>query len=324
MKEYTLNGIRIVEVPVKDFKVIMTDKDKKKAGYKNYCNAGFFAPFREQGSYYTLPVAHVKCDFESANRWCKHYCETRGEFNGNKFTFDASKFYHPQFSGKSISTLVTSNGKAEIVDLVTLSKNYDYAISGVPVMRHGLDVKFKTYVTGQGWEASSLYATWHVFIGLKVTDKSIVYVMSYKTKTSNLIYKAEMFSKFLALGFTEVIKLDGGGSFYFKTKNKTQTYPLIGTRHINTIIDFGDIITSASTSNPFPVPTRTLRKTCKGNDVRWLQWQLNAVGNYGLAVDGSFGPSVYKAVKLYQTYKGLEIDGIVGPMTLKSLLNESV
>ena len=31
MKEYTLNGIRIVEVPVKDFKVIMTDKDKKES-----------------------------------------------------------------------------------------------------------------------------------------------------------------------------------------------------------------------------------------------------------------------------------------------------
>lgn len=78
--------------------------------------------------------------------------------------------------------------------------------------------------------------------------------------------------------------------------------------------------------NPYPVPTRTLKKTIvmmKGNDVKWLQWELNEKGlieNGG--IDGVFGNKTLAAVKVYQSNRGLVVDGIVGPATRYSLLND--
>jgi peptidoglycan hydrolase-like protein with peptidoglycan-binding domain len=46
-------------------------------------------------------------------------------------------------------------------------------------------------------------------------------------------------------------------------------------------------------------------------------WQtdLNAVGCYAGAVDGSIGPETEAAVKAFQTAKGLSVDGLLGPET---------
>ena len=78
MNYYVQNGIHIVEVPVKDFKVVMCDAKKKSAAKKNYCNAGFFANYSEQGQPFTLPVAHLVCDYDADSKWVKHYCSERG------------------------------------------------------------------------------------------------------------------------------------------------------------------------------------------------------------------------------------------------------
>ena len=60
----------------------------------------------------------------------------------------------------------------------------------------------------------------------------------------------------------------------------------------------------------------------KGSAVKALQLLLIGYGFscgwYG--ADGDFGNDTVKAVKAYQTAKGLEVDGIVGPMTWRSLL----
>lgn len=65
-----------------------------------------------------------------------------------------------------------------------------------------------------------------------------------------------------------------------------------------------------------------LRNGSKGDTVRALQILLIGYGFscgwYG--ADGDFGGGTEKAVKAYQTKKGLEVDGIVGPMTWHSLL----
>lgn len=68
----------------------------------------------------------------------------------------------------------------------------------------------------------------------------------------------------------------------------------------------------------YPIPARTLRKGSKGEDVKWLQQQLNAEGA-GLAIDGSYGPVTEAAVKAYQLRHGLVVDGITGPATRKAL-----
>lgn len=89
----------------------------------------------------------------------------------------------------------------------------------------------------------------------------------------------------------------------------------------------GDEVSSENNgnTNPYPVPTRTLKKTIpcmKGNDVKWLQTELNRHGliEHG-GVDGIFGPKTLAAVRVYQEQHGLLVDGKVGPATRYSLSN---
>lgn len=70
--------------------------------------------------------------------------------------------------------------------------------------------------------------------------------------------------------------------------------------------------------NPYLAPTSIVRKGDRGDEVRWVQTELNECGAT-LKVDGVFGDNTYKAVKAYQKAHGLEIDGIVGEKTIASL-----
>lgn len=63
-------------------------------------------------------------------------------------------------------------------------------------------------------------------------------------------------------------------------------------------------------------PKGTLKKGSKGTQVKNLQKFLNWYGNYGLAIDGSFGTKTYEAVKKFQKATGLTVDGIFGPKSL--------
>lgn len=63
----------------------------------------------------------------------------------------------------------------------------------------------------------------------------------------------------------------------------------------------------------------TLKLYSKGKWVIVLQALLNAKGDYGLEVDGDFGPLSYVAVNKFQTANSLERDGIVGPKTWEAL-----
>lgn len=55
----------------------------------------------------------------------------------------------------------------------------------------------------------------------------------------------------------------------------------------------------------------------KGSNVSRLQRFLNWYGNYGLSIDGSFGPNTAAAVKRFQDSEGLTMDGSFGPASLK-------
>ena len=65
---------------------------------------------------------------------------------------------------------------------------------------------------------------------------------------------------------------------------------------------------------PFAVPKTTLRRGITGQDVKWLQYEMNRRG-YQISVDGIFGPKTEAAVKEYQKKQGLVVDGIVGART---------
>lgn len=72
--------------------------------------------------------------------------------------------------------------------------------------------------------------------------------------------------------------------------------------------------------NPYAEPTKTLRFGNKGNDVRWLQVELNKYG-YGLVVDGHWGDKTQAAVLHFQAKRGLLCDALVGPKTRAALKN---
>jgi len=72
----------------------------------------------------------------------------------------------------------------------------------------------------------------------------------------------------------------------------------------------------------YPVPTRTIKYTSPimtGEDVKWVQIALNQYGNYGLEVDGNFGPASQAATRKFQSAMGLSVDGAFGPASRSAM-----
>lgn len=66
---------------------------------------------------------------------------------------------------------------------------------------------------------------------------------------------------------------------------------------------------------------RALRKWYRGDDVKWLQTSLNALGYNCGAVDGSFGNITDYQVRRFQSDNNLVVDGWVGAIT-QAKINE--
>lgn len=110
----------------------------------------------------------------------------------------------------------------------------------------------------------------------------------------------------------------------FKYRKRTR---LLGSWSTNPTYRFkGFIYNPALYDNPYPVPERTIKKGCKGNDVKWVQYQLNKSPYIidKLTVDGSAGAKTIKAIEQYQLNKGLQVDSKAGRQTLTYLINEEV
>lgn len=56
-----------------------------------------------------------------------------------------------------------------------------------------------------------------------------------------------------------------------------------------------------------------------GEDVVALQQTLSRLGYHPGPVDGYYGPASFEAVKRFQAHEGLDVDGIVGPLTWAKL-----
>lgn len=68
-----------------------------------------------------------------------------------------------------------------------------------------------------------------------------------------------------------------------------------------------------------PVNMPTLHQGCYGSAVISVQELLSIDMYYIGAVDGKFGPKMFKAVKRFQADQGLRVDGIVNAMTWRGL-----
>lgn len=114
-----------------------------------------------------------------------------------------------------------------------------------------------------------------------------------------------------------------GGGVYERSR------PIDGT--ILGILDYSKLLalTAAANKTPAGLPPRNLVKAnpyarlaapCRegdsGDRVRFVQW---AVLGPGPAVDGSFGPQTKYAVRQFQSYHHLVVDGIVGLQTIGAL-----
>lgn len=77
----------------------------------------------------------------------------------------------------------------------------------------------------------------------------------------------------------------------------------------------------SKTVNPYNEPTLLVKTGARGNDAKWVQWELNQSGA-SLVVDGIFGTKSVTALKNFQKSRGLVADGICGPATRKALKAE--
>ena len=73
----------------------------------------------------------------------------------------------------------------------------------------------------------------------------------------------------------------------------------------------------------YPLPTRTLRRGDNGDEVAWLQFQLNQHGEK-LQIDGIFGKKTSRAVARYQASVGLVADSLAGIKTISSLIGAAL
>lgn len=76
-----------------------------------------------------------------------------------------------------------------------------------------------------------------------------------------------------------------------------------------------------SNTNPYPYPQRLLKRADKGEDVKWLQWELVKRGYKIGNIDGIYGNKTYTAVVSVQknTDGKLAVDGICGKYTREYL-----
>ena len=87
-----------------------------------------------------------------------------------------------------------------------------------------------------------------------------------------------------------------------------------------TISGSGSSSTSSSTSSTGSTFTRSLKTGVKGDDVKYIQRKLKALG-YSISVDGSYGKGTAEVVKKFQKANGLKADGVCGSATWKAIVN---
>jgi len=116
--------------------------------------------------------------------------------------------------------------------------------------------------------------------------------------------------------YAEYLKADGYAT------SSTYVNTLVNTVNAHDLARFDvpmEIIDTAPKSgNPYREPIINVKFNSRGNNVRWLQFELNRYG-YRLVVDGIAGEKTISALKDFQSSHGLVADGICGPLTREKL-----
>ena len=228
---YTVNGLTICRAD--DFSIEYCDRKKKNIPEDRYINGGFFGNYKSAaGSLFTLPVGNLVCDIGGVDPAAEKYIKPY--ISGGKLRLGCDNNASAQYHGRKVSTLVkTRSGKVYVADLSAPPSDAIYAISGVPTVRNGDDVDYYNYVKKQGWDESCMYATYRNWLGIRDGE---IWVISGKTYTKNYIYGMEFWKKIRSEGFSDIICLDGGGSYVRKTA--AGKYATVENRRINNYITY--------------------------------------------------------------------------------------
>lgn len=117
--------------------------------------------------------------------------------------------------------------------------------------------------------------------------------------------------------YAEYLKSDGyatSSSYVTTLINVVGSYELEKYDIPSEIVD-----TAPKTGNPYREPIINVKFNSRGNNVRWLQFELNRYG-YRLVVDGIAGEKTITALKDFQSSHGLVADGICGIRTRAALM----
>ena len=228
---YTVNGLTICRAD--DFSIEYCDRKKKNIPEDRYINGGFFGNYKSaSGSLFTLPVGNLVCDIGGVDPAAEKYIKPY--ISGGKLRLGCDNNASAQYHGRKVSTLVkTRSGKVYVADLSAPPSDAIYAISGVPTVRNCDDVDYYNYVKKQGWDESCMYATYRNWLGIRDGE---IWVISGKTSTRNYIYGMEFWKKIRGEGFSDIICLDGGGSYVRKTA--AGKYATVENRRINNYITY--------------------------------------------------------------------------------------
>lgn len=124
----------------------------------------------------------------------------------------------------------------------------------------------------------------------------------------------------ISMGLDTLVNLDGGGSRHlYYNGNLVYQSPRVPYNAI-AFFDSNAKPEPVTPKCPYPVPKRNLLMGCRGDDVKWLQWQLNDHGYDCGSVDGVFGWATWRALWAYQKTWSRVPDGICGSNTRGELL----
>lgn len=236
MKTQNINGFSVTEFLPDQLKLQWFDRSKNSIP-QNAFNLGFFGEFTAGKLKYTLPVANLCVDARingvDSGIGIQQTADIRswGGTVDDKVRLNVNQNGSPQFKNKFVTTLlIDKNNKVSFAECDSFSDAYKYAVSGVPVIRNGVDVSYTNFVKKQGWYDDTQRATSRNWLGNK---GNVMYLVSGATKKINYITTSEMYNALKGLKLDNLIGLDGGGSYISNVGGKTLTTG--GTRRINTI-----------------------------------------------------------------------------------------
>lgn len=234
LSDYTVDGLRIVKL--KNPRLVYWDQAKNKLAGNNVCNAGFFGYYRRNKTSYTLPRGNLVCDTGSYKPVSDVEQDIKPYVVSGKLRYSCyDNAADSAMRGKEVATLVIpSSGSPYIADLSSVPATAKYAVSGVPCVRNHDDVDWYNYVAKQGWGTDTVRNTYHNWLGVRDGELWLITGKS-SAKSGNMIYGMWFWDTIKDEGLEDVIKLDGGASYYCKIGGKVQTGST-GSRCINSYL----------------------------------------------------------------------------------------